>query len=111
MKKHHIFLNKTQTVVGQDLGTHQYLIRYSKTLQYTWKSAPIDNTDIPRCLIGVVCRFKFPMKIDLNAAQKMNCNEQSVLYIYFGVASNGPPFAVSVLQVLNEERRPAHQSH
>ena len=110
VEKFHRFLNKTQTIVGQDRGTHLSFIENSKTSQYTWNSALIDDTDIPRCLAAVGRHFKFPMDIDLNAAPNINCNNQSALYICLRDISSDSLFATSVIQVLIEERRTAHRS-
>ena len=43
---YHRLLNKTQTIVGQDRGTHESFIQNSKTSQNAWNSAPIEDTDI-----------------------------------------------------------------
>ena len=43
-KKYHHFLNKTQTITGTDIGSHDKFIQNSKTSQYAWNSAPIDDT-------------------------------------------------------------------
>ena len=53
VEKYHRFLNKTQTIVGQDQDSHHSFTENSKTSQYAWNSAPIDDTDIPRCLAAV----------------------------------------------------------
>ena len=47
------FFNKTQTISGQDRGTHEVFHQNIKTSQYAWNSAPIDDTDIPRCVVAV----------------------------------------------------------
>ena len=46
VEKYHCFLNKTQTIVGQDRSTHETFIQNAKSSQYAWNSAPIDDTDI-----------------------------------------------------------------
>ena len=50
---YHRFLNKTQTFVGQNQGTHYYFIENTKTSQYTWNSAPIENTNNP-CFVTAI---------------------------------------------------------
>ena len=65
LEKYHRFLNKIQTIVGQDQGTHHSFIEHNKTSQYDWNSAPIDDTDIPRCLPAIGRIFKFPMDVEL----------------------------------------------
>ena len=109
VEKYHRFLNKTQTIVGQERGTHLSFIENCKTSQYAWNSAPIDDTDIPRSLAAVGRHFKFPMDIDLNVAPTINCHNQSALYTYLRDVSNDSQFATSILQVLIEERRTAHR--
>ena len=50
------------------------------------------------------------MDIDLSAAPNINYNNQSALYKYLRDVSNDSQFAISVLQVLIEERQTAHCS-
>ena len=108
MEKYHRSLNKTQTIVGQDRGTHHSFIENSKPSQYAWNSAPIDDTDIPRCLAAVGRHFKFPIDVALSACPTINDSSQSALYTYLRDVSNDSQFLISVLQVLIEERRTAH---
>ena len=58
VEKNHRFINKTQSIVGTELGTHHSFVENSKTSQYAWNSAPIDDTDIPRSLAAVGRYFK-----------------------------------------------------
>ena len=105
VEKYQRFLDKTQTIVGEDRGTHHSFIENSKTSQYAWNSAPIDDIDISRCFAAVGRHFKFPIDVDLNAAPRINNNNQSTLYIYLRDVSNDSQFVTSVLQVLIEEQR------
>ena len=45
-EKHLRFLNKNQTITSTDRGSHDKFIQNTKTRQYVWNSAPIDDTDI-----------------------------------------------------------------
>ena len=65
VERYHRFLNKTQTISGQDRGTHEVFHQNIKTSQYAWNSAPIDDTDIPRCVAAVGREFRFPLDIEL----------------------------------------------
>ena len=109
VEKYHRFLNKTQTIVSQDSGTHHSFHENSKTSQYAWNSAPIDDTDIPRCLAAVGRHFKFPMDVALSADPTLNDDSQSALFTYLRDVSNDSQFATAVLQILIEERRTAHR--
>ena len=97
------FLNKTQTIIGADTGTHISFIENSKTSQYTRNSTPIDDTDIPRSLAAVGRHFKFPMDVQLSPTPILNDINQSALYTYLRDVSTDLQFATSVLQVLVEE--------
>ena len=66
VERYHRFLNKTQTINGEDRGSHHTFIEYSKTSQYAWNSAPIDDTDIPRCVAAVRRHFQFLVDVQLN---------------------------------------------
>ena len=85
---YHRFLNKTQTIVGQDRGTHETFIQNAKTSQYAWNSAPIDDTDISRSMAAVGRDFKFPMDVELSAMPTINDNKNSALYKYLRDVSN-----------------------
>ena len=109
VEKYHRFLNKTQTIVGQDRRTNHSFKENSKTSQYAWNSVPIDDTDIPRCLAAVGRHFKFLLDVDLSAYPIMNDDNQSVLFTYLRDVSNDSQFATAVLQILIEKRRTAHR--
>ena len=109
VERYHRFLNKTQTINGEDRGSHHTFIENSKTSQYAWNSAPIDDTDIPRCVAAVGRHFQFPMDVQLNKTPELNDADQSALYDYLRDVSIDSTFATSVLQVLVEERRTVHR--
>ena len=46
VEKYQRFLNKTQTIVVQDRGSHDVFIQNTKTSQYARNSNPIDDTDV-----------------------------------------------------------------
>lgn len=100
VERYHRFLNQTQTIAGQDRGTHQSVIENSKTSQYAWNSAPIDDTGIPRSLAAIGRHFKFPLDVELNPEPQMNNERDSALYYYLRNVSNDSHFATSILQVL-----------
>ena len=110
VKRYHRFLNKTQTNVGQDTGSHHSFIKNSKTSQYAWNSAPIDDADIPRYITAVWRHLKILMDVNLNAMPNHNCQDHSALYTYLRDVSIKSVFATSVLQELIEKRRSAHRS-
>ena len=56
-KRYHFYLNKIQTIAGQYCGTHLSILQNAKTSQYSWNSAPIDNTYLPRSLASFVRDF------------------------------------------------------
>ena len=107
---YHTFLNKTQTIIGEDRDTQQSFMENSKTSQYAWNSTPIDDTYIPRYLAAVGQHFKCPMDVNLSAAPSIKCHNQSGLYTYLRDVSNDSQIDVSILQVHIEEHRSAHRS-
>ena len=62
-EKYHQFLNKTQTIVGQERGTHLSIFQNVKTSQYAWNSAPVYNTDISRSPDAVRRELQLPLDI------------------------------------------------
>ena len=109
VEKYYRFLNKIQTTVDQDRGTNHSFKENSKTSQYAWNSAPIDDTDIPRCLAAVGRHFKFPMDVTLSADPSMNDDNQSALFNYLRDVSDDSQFFTAVLQILIEEHRISHR--
>ena len=82
----------------------------SKTSQYTWNSAHIDDTDIPLYVAAVGRNFKFPMNVNLATALSLNNAEQSTFYAYFRDVSIDSTFTTSVLQILIEDWRTPHRT-
>ena len=74
--KYQRFLNKTQTNVGEERDTHESFVENSKTSQYVWNSAPIDDTYIPRSLTAVGRHFKFPIDVKLSPGPTLNDEDQ-----------------------------------
>jgi len=109
VEKYHQFLNKTQAIVGADMGTHFNFVENSKTSPYAWNSTPIDDNDIPRSLVVVGRHFKFRMDVKLSPTPTLNDADQSALYTYLKDASTDSQFATAVLQILVEERRTVHR--
>ena len=63
VEKYHIFINKTQPIVDQDIGTHLPILSNSKNYQYAWNSAPIYNTYISQRLAALGREFRFLLDI------------------------------------------------
>ena len=108
-ERYHRFLNKTQTIHGNDRGTHNVFLQNAKTSQFAWNSAPIDNTDVVRSLAAVGREFRFPLDVELSVIPPINDASNSALTNYLRDVSIEAKFATSVVQVLIEERRLAHQ--
>ena len=64
VERYHRFLNKTQTIRNNDINTPLAFYTNIKTSQYAWNSAPIDETDIPRCVAAIGRDFKFPLDVE-----------------------------------------------
>jgi len=109
IERFHRFLNKVETIAGTDRGTHNGFIRTAKTAQFAWNSAPIDGTDIVRSLAAVGRAFRFPLDAELSPSPTLNDESNSHLYQYPRDVSNESQFALSIVQILVEERRQSHQ--
>ena len=109
VERYHRFLNKTQTISGQDRGTHEVFHQNIKTSQYALNSAPIDDTDILRCVDAVGREFRFLLDIELLDQPILNNKEHSALFHYLRNISCNSQFSISVLQTLIEERHSAHR--
>ena len=109
MERYHRFLNKTQAIAGTDRGTHSAILQNAKTSQYAWNSAPIDNTDIARSKAAIGREFRFPLDVELSPTPNFNNVHNSALFAYLRNVSTDSDFAVSVLQILIQERRDTHR--
>lgn len=105
VEKYHRFLNKTQTIAGNERGTHLTILQNAKLSQYAWNSAPIDNTDIIRSLAAVGREFRMFGDINLQPTPNLNNDQNSELYNYLRQMHNDGPFATTVIQILVEERK------
>ena len=72
--------------------------------QYAWNSAPIDDTDIPRCVAAIGREFRFPLYVELLEQPSLNEDNNSALFHYLRNVSCNSKFAVPVLHTLLEER-------
>ena len=109
VERFHRFLNKVETIDGTDRGTHDGFVRTAKTAQFAWNSAPIDGTDVVRSLAAVGREFRFPLDVELSPSPTLNNESNSHLYQYLRDVSNESQFALSIVQILVEERRQSHQ--
>lgn len=109
VERYHRFLNKTQTIVGNDRGTHSTIFQNVKTSQYAWNSSPIDNTDVTRSMAALGREFRFPLDVELSPSPSLNDSANSSLYTYLRHMSSDGKFATSVVEVLAEERRQSHR--
>lgn len=100
-----------ETIDGTDRGTHNGFVRTAKTAQFAWNSAPIDGTDVVRSLAAVGRAFRFPLDVELSPSPTLNDESNSHLYQYLRDVSNESQFALSIVQILVEERRQSHQDH
>ena len=100
VERYHSFLNKTQTIRGQDRGMYEVFHQNIKTSQYAWNNAPIDDTDIPRCVAAVGREFRFALDIELLDQPSLNNKEHSTLFHYLRNISCNSQFSISVLQTL-----------
>lgn len=109
VERFHRFLNKIQTIDGTNRGTHDGFIRTAKTAQFAWNSAPIDGTDVVRSLAAVGRAFRFPLDVELSPSPTLNDESNSHLFQYLRDVSDESKFALSIVQILVEERRQSHQ--
>ena len=56
---YHWLLNKTQTIAGQERGSHDVLIQNTKTYQYALNSSPIDDTGVMRSVAAFGGELRF----------------------------------------------------
>ena len=52
-KHFHRFLNKSVTIAAEERVTNDIFVPVGITVGYTWNIAPIDGTDILRCILVI----------------------------------------------------------
>ena len=107
----HRFLNKTQAISGQDRVSRDVFIINAKTSQYTCNIAPINDTNVMRSVAAVGREFIFPLDTELLSTPTLNPDNNLVLFKYLQEMSTNSQFAISVLQIIIEERITAHREY
>jgi hypothetical protein len=108
-ERFHRFMNKTQAIAGQSVGTHAVFSRNAKLSAYAWNSAPIDGTDIIRSFVAVGHEFKFPLDTQFCNAPALN-EDNKILFEYLRSMGQESQFATQTLQLLVEDRRESHRN-
>ena len=73
-------------------------------------SAPINNTDIQRIYVAVGRTFRFLLDVKLSPAPALNSVNNGGLFSYLRNVATDSNFALSVLQILIQDRRVAHRN-
>ena len=109
-EKYHRFLNKTQTIAGQEQGTHLSILQNYKLSHYAWNSAPIDNTDVARSMAALGQELRLPLDVELSPTPTLNDCQNTNLHEYLRNMSSSRPFATAIMQILAEEQQTAHHN-
>ena len=109
VERYHRYLNKTQTIQGANVGTHDNFKRNVLVSAYGWNSAPIDGTNIVRSIPAVGREFRFPLDTKNLPLPPLNDLNNSVLLPYLQEIGTESETATSILQLLIEDRRHQHK--
>ena len=109
VERYHRFLNKTQTIQGAEIGTHENFKRTVLLSAYSWNSAPIDGTDIIRSIPAVGRIFRFPFDSSISPLPPLNNTDNKQLLQYLRDTSSESTWATAILQILIEDRREQHR--
>ena len=96
VERQYHYLNKTQTIAGQDHVKHLSILQNAKFSQFAWNSAPIYNTDVPHSLVAVGGDFRTPLDIDLSGIPNLSYAKGTTLYNYLRGVSTDSIFFTSV---------------
>ena len=99
VKKYHQLQKKTQATARQHGVIHDVFIQNDKTSQYTWNSAPINDTNVMRSVAAVGREFIFPLDIELLLTTNLNPNNTQLLFKYLLDVFTNPQFSISVLKI------------
>ena len=110
IERYHQFLNKNQVIIGNNQGNHTVILQNSKTIQYVWNSAPINNIDITRSMIGIGREFRFPLDIKLSQLPVLDNETNNTLFSYLRNVFPDSVFTLSILQIFISDGRANHQA-
>ena len=65
--------------------------------------------DIARSKAAIGCEFRFPLDVELSATPNLNNVHNSALFFYLRNVSTDSVFALSIIQILIEDRHNAHR--
>ena len=102
--KYHHFKKKTQVISGQDRGSHTVFIQNTKTSQYAWNGAPIDDTDVMHRFSELGREFQFWINTELLEEPTLNPSNNESLLKYIRDVSTDSTFVSELLQILVDER-------
>ena len=102
------FLNKSVTIAAEERDTNNIFVPVGIAASYTWKSAPIDSTDILRSIPAIDRELHFFLDISLNALSKLTQNNSQTAFNYLKLTDSSRHFSTSIFEILIENRRTAH---
>lgn len=105
VEHYHRYLNKVQTIVGEERGTHATFRQTCKIAQYGWNCSPVEGLDVTRSMIALGRDLPFPLDMELSQLPQLNDGSMQTLFEFLRLASNNSRFAQSISQLLIEERR------
>ena len=109
VERYHRYLNKTQTIQGASIGTHENFKRNVLISAYGWNSAPIDGTNIVRSIPAVGREFRFPLDTKTAPVPPLNDLQHSELLPYLREIGSESETAVALLELLINDRREQHR--
>ena len=102
------FLNKSVTIAAEERDTNNSFVPVGIAVSYTWKSAPIDSTDILRSIPAIGQELHFTLNISLNALPKLTQNNGQAALNYLRLTDFSRHLSTSILKILIEDHRTAH---
>ena len=89
-----------QAIVGQDCGSHEVFILNTKTSQYAWNIAPIDDTDVVCSFEAVGREFKYPLDTELLSKPTLNPDNNQGFLKYLQDVYMSSQLSISVLEYI-----------
>jgi hypothetical protein len=102
-------LNKVQRINTSDTGTQFRWKQAVAFASYAWNAAPIDGTDLPRCVVAVGKDFPFPIDVNTATARTLGPSASQQAVEIFDARFPLSQKQRELLDLLNKDRRQQHR--
>jgi len=108
-ERFHRLLNKVQRINTSDTGTQFRWKQAVAFASYAWNAAPIEGTDLPRCVVAVGKDFPFPIGVNTATERTLGPSASQQALEFFDARFPLLQKQRELLNLLNQDRRQRHR--